>query len=95
MNLEEDVRLAIEACLPLLPDDGAKEVRHYLDHGEPEMAFEGCMLELISANQLPSDIGFAKLCALARGLGLEEESVFDGEFWSKFCRWGEELSHRA
>lgn len=92
MKLEEDVYSTIEVCLPFLPDDGAKEVRRYLEHGEPELAFEGCILELIRANRLPSGIAFSKLSALAKGLGLDEEPVFDGEFWVKFRRWGEQLS---
>lgn len=95
MSLEEDVKSTLEACIPFIPQDGAKEVRHYLDYGEPEMAFEGCMLELIKANRLPTGIAFSKLSVLARELGLHNESVFDGEFWINFCGWGEQLTNNG
>lgn len=95
MSLEEDVRSMLEACLPMLPDDGAKEVRHYLEHGEPAMAFEGCMIELISGGGLPPGVTFSGLAAIAGRLGLDKESVFDGEFWIKFCRWGEQISSNS
>lgn len=95
MSLEEEVRTALEACLPRLSDDAAREVRHYLEDDEPEMAFEGCMLALIGVDRLSAGVGFSTLSGLARRLRLDREPVFDGDFWGRFSRWGERLSGRV
>ncbi|MEM7245847.1 MAG: hypothetical protein AAF533_10920 [Acidobacteriota bacterium] len=88
MSQDERFDRIVRACWPLVDGDGQKEVRHYLEHGEPEMAFEGLMLELMTGDRFPSEVEFSDLQAMARAFRLDEESVFDGDFWEKFCRWG-------
>ena len=88
MDTDARVRVLYEASAPLLSEDAAKGVLHYLEHGEPEMALEGLVLELIAANAAPAGIEFTVWEALARELHLDDEPIFDGEFWRKFTDWG-------
>lgn len=61
-----------------------EEVRHYRNHAEYEMAFEGLVIELISVNKYPKRFDVAEWEKVAIAFNLHEESVFDGEFWDKF-----------
>ncbi len=79
----------IRTCRSLLPADAISEVEHYFAHGEHEMAFEGLVIELMRADVVPPAFAYEDWCALARELGLDKDSVFDGEFWTKFVTWGE------
>ena len=54
MDPETEVRSCVEACSNVLPPEGLTEVRHFLDHGEYEMAFEGLVLELIQNDATPA-----------------------------------------
>lgn len=88
MTDEEKVRDLFEECRHLIEDDGASRVSHYIDHNEHEMAFEGLVLELISADATPKNFQFSEWEELARRMRLAEDAVFDGDFWSKFLAWG-------
>ena len=78
----------IRACRSILPDNALDEVDHYFTHDEPAMAFEGLVMDLMEANVVPATFDFEEWCGLARDLGLEEDSVFDANFWMKFVTWG-------
>ena len=82
------VRVAafLEICVAMISASGVSEVRHYLDHDEPEMAFEGLILELIAAEAKPFD--FDKWRCLGLEMGVDTESVFEADFWCKFEAWG-------
>lgn len=62
-------------------------VRHYLDHDEYEMAFEGLFLDLIAHGSITSCDKLDVYLALGRSLNLEKESVLDGQFWPKLMRF--------
>ena len=87
MEEEKKVGEMISICRQLIAEDGAKEVQHFYDQGEFEMAFEGLVLELISADVAPSDISYGEWIALGKALKLDEESIFVGDFWDKFLNW--------
>jgi hypothetical protein len=89
MDAAERVRLFYEASSALISEDAAEGVRHYLEHGEHEMALEGLALELIAAKAAPAGIEFSAWEALARELHLDDEPTFDGDFWRKFTEWGQ------
>ncbi len=88
MDTDTQISEIIRACRSVLPDDAMKEVDHFFTHGEPEMAFEGLVIELMKADVVPPTYDYDEWCGLARDLGLDEDSVFDGEFWTKFVTWG-------
>ncbi len=65
-----------------LDDDSVDAVTHYLDHDEYEMAFEGLFIEIIGLDIAPL-IELKKSMEIGKLLKLNEESVFDIEFWDK------------
>ncbi len=89
MSTEPHIRRLLEACREQLDAEDVQSVVHLLEHGEPEMAFEGLVLDLIAADAYPENFQFAEWDALAKDLGLNKEAVFDGDFWSKFTKWGQ------
>ena len=91
MKHNEHIRRLFEACRHLISVDGAAQVQHYIEHGEHEMAFEGLVLELIAADATPPDFRFDEWEVLARQMGLVQDPVFDGDFWSKFVKWGNSI----
>lgn len=80
MSIETLVRKTLSA----LPEDGAKEVEHYLEHGEIEMALEGLLIELTVQGYVPEGTSFSELLLSAVELGLDREQVFDVNLWQKF-----------
>jgi hypothetical protein len=83
-EVEAAVRRLLAVARDSLPADAVLAVEHYLEHSEFEMAFEGLLLEIMQAfpNGFQADWPYYE--SLATGLKLDVESVFDGEFWSKF-----------
>ena len=61
---------------------------HYFNHDEYKMAFEGLIIELMVKKIYPGRFDFAEWKHLVKSYKLNEESVFDGAFWEKFCKWG-------
>lgn len=72
----------------IISKDGIDAVRHYFEHGEYEMSFEGLVIELMNAEIYPDNFIFSEWKELALKFGLDTESVFDGDFWRKFMVWG-------
>ncbi|PUA36421.1 hypothetical protein C8Z91_23730 [Paenibacillus elgii] len=68
--------------------EGLEEVKHFYEHGEYEMSFEGLVIEFMRINVYPTDFNFSDWKQLALDYGLHNNSVFDGDFWNKFYRWG-------
>tara|TARA_R100001132_G_scaffold27192_1_gene31385 strand:+ start:11263 stop:11754 length:492 start_codon:yes stop_codon:yes gene_type:complete len=85
--LREEVTGLIESCRGLLDQDGLAEVDHYLNHNEPEMAFEGLLIELIQANKVPDSFDVDQWKRIAQTAGLPAGGVFDEDIWNKFCIW--------
>ena len=91
MNVDRSLSARVASCFEdardVLGQDAIKEVTHFLKNGEYEMAFEGLVLELIATGGIPTGFVANAWESLGRELGLQQESVFDGEFWSKFGEW--------
>ena len=66
-----------------LDQEAIDAVKHYVEHDEYEMAFEGLFLEIIKLNEVPN-LNFAESKKVAIMLRLHESSVFDADFWTKF-----------
>ncbi|RYD58285.1 MAG: hypothetical protein EOP56_05010 [Sphingobacteriales bacterium] len=69
-----------------LGSDTVNTIFHYLDHAEYEMAFEILFIELMKLN-MAAPIDIAKSRELGVLLRLNEQSVFDSNFWEKFDRY--------
>lgn len=66
-----------------LDQESIDSVNHYLENDEYEMAFEGLFLEIMKLERnLKIDLKKSK--EIAELLKLNEESVFDFDFWKKF-----------
>jgi hypothetical protein len=63
-----------------------KETIHFLTYGEYEMSFEGLFIEIMNLTTIPP-IDFVEALKVARLLKLDEESVFDSDFWIKFEKY--------
>lgn len=50
------------------------------------MAFEGLFIEIMKLNLKP-EIDYKKAIQIAKVLGLDKESVFDGAFWFKLYHY--------
>ena len=85
--MEKEAANCLSASLTLLSEEGVKEVRHYLDHGEPEMALEGLLIELIGQDGTPDPFDYDEWIAIARQAGLDTDPVFDPEILLKFSAW--------
>ncbi|QDT42989.1 hypothetical protein Pan241w_30840 [Gimesia alba] len=87
-SFDQDVVNLIASCRSLLALEAMSGVDHYLNHGEPEMAFEGLLIELMKANRLPESFHSIHWEQMARSAGLiDEGGVFDYEIWNKFSVW--------
>jgi hypothetical protein len=92
MNIETKLKAIsfIEDSLgilqPVVAEDAFREVKHYLDCDEYEMAFEGLFIELMQLKELPP-IDLVKSRQIALLLGLDKESVFKSDFWISFERF--------
>lgn len=72
----------------LLSNEDIKEVEHYFNHSEYEMAFEGLFIELIKLGKYPKGFNFLEWKALGEQFNLDKEFVFDETIWKKFLVWG-------
>ncbi len=67
-----------------LDGESKKAVQHYILHDEYEMAFEGLCVELLKLEETKVD--WDACLNIARQLGLDKDSVFDSELWTKISR---------
>ena len=81
--VEEFVNSILEQLKNILDVDTVNFVQHYLNHDEYEMAFEGLFIEIMKLDKMPK-IDFSKSKEIAEILMLDQDSVFDFEFWKKF-----------
>lgn len=64
-------------------------VQHYIEHDEYEMAFEGLFIEIMKLEEIPK-IDLFKSKEIGKSLKMNEESVFDFDFWNKFDNYVKE-----
>ncbi len=73
--------------LPLLQQEAIDTIRHYLEHGEHEMAFEVLALSLITGELYPSGFIGPAWSELAVELGLDKDAVLDAAILEKLDAW--------
>ena len=82
-SAEEDFKIGFGMCMPTLSAEAKKNVQHYLNHGELEMAFESLGLSVKAEGIHVPRAARELLYPLGAGLGLIEESVFSATFWKE------------
>lgn len=87
MSTHSEVEAFVRSFADSLSSDARTEIQHYLDHGEPEIAFEGLVLELGGQDVSPWQQPRAAWLSLAERLGLREESVLTGDLWGRLSSW--------
>lgn len=88
--MEEKLKIIIEKCVAILDAESIKEVWHFYDHGEYEMALEGLLIELTTARKYPSNYDFNQLNELVLYYDLKNEAVFDVNIWEKYICWSKQ-----
>lgn len=88
-DFESILKKYIDLLEPILPKGELKEVRHYFDHGEYEMALEGLLIELIHAKKHPKNFNYVEWEEMTKNYNLDKESIFDDDIWDKFVKWGQ------
>ena len=67
-----------------LNSETIEAVKHYLDHDEFEMAFEGLFLDLMKIENFHFLMECEECKEIALSMNLDSDSVFDAAFWEKF-----------
>ena len=83
----ETVAKCIKSCEAFLPRETITEVRHFFEHDEIEMAFEGLLIDLMKGEQYPDGFDYEQWCKVILDLGLHEETNFVGDVWESFQSW--------
>ncbi|MBP0595964.1 hypothetical protein J8I87_41385 [Paraburkholderia sp. LEh10] len=73
--------MLLEKYEAVLDDETLESVRHFIEHDEYEMAYEGLFIELMKVHFNPQDIDMEGCLRIGELLGLSRESIFDGDFW--------------
>jgi hypothetical protein len=81
--IKEFIQMTLESIQLKLDKESIDFVSHYINHDEYEMAFEGLFIEIMKLAKAPK-IDFIESKKVGELLKLDEESVFDFEFWEKF-----------
>ena len=84
---QQKIEFIVDKCTDILCSEAIREVRHYLDQGELEIAFEGLFLELIQVGRIPESIDKVSCVQLAKYFHLDVESVLDDNFWVKLTHF--------
>lgn len=81
--IKEFIQFILKTVNLKLDKKSIDSVNHYVDHDEYEMAFEGLFLEIMQLKEI-LEIDWQKSKEVGKLLKLDEESVFDFDFWNKF-----------
>ena len=84
---QKKTELLLQQCEGILCAEAADDVRHYIEHGEPEMAFEGLFIELMRIGRVPESVDKKSCVKLGEYLNLDVETVLDDDFWIKFTEF--------
>ena len=89
-DIKEYILLTLEIVESKLDSESIDYINHYINHDEYEMAFEGLFLEIMKLEEIPK-IDFLKSKKIGELLKLNEESIFDIDFWYKFKNYLEKI----
>ena len=80
---EADFKIALGLCSPFLSSEAMKDVEHYLNNAELEIAYESLGLSL-NAERVDVPMSAKKiLFSMGPVLGLDKEGVLNANFWKE------------
>jgi hypothetical protein len=80
---ENDFKIAFGICAPLLSFEAAKDIEHYVQHSELEMAYESLGMSLKAENvEVPRAVKEI-LYPLGPLLEVDKEGVLNANFWEE------------
>ncbi|MET3696516.1 hypothetical protein SAMN05877753_103237 [Bacillus oleivorans] len=85
---EEQLERFIISSKEIIGNEGVKEIEHFFNHREYEMAFEGLLIELTTIGKYPKVFNFSDWKMLGERYHLDKEAVFAVDIWEKFIEWG-------
>lgn len=85
---ESFINEVLSIVTPNLEKDLILFVDHYLSHAEYEMAFEGLFIAIMKLDTVPP-IDWRQSVEMAKKLKLNEESIYEEDFWSRFSKYSE------
>lgn len=86
-SIYEDLSKLIASSRPYISKEGGDLAFDYIEHDEPELAFEALFLSLMKVNYLPASLDKNKWRSIGKYLHLDGEGVLDADFWSKFLKF--------
>ena len=86
---ESFIKEVLSIVTPKLEKDLIAFVKHYLYHAEYEMAFEGLFIAIMKFDTVPV-IDWRKSVEMAKKLNLNVETIYDENFWARFCKYVED-----
>lgn len=79
--VKDRLAVLLEKYENVLDKETSESVRHFIEHDEYEMGYEGLFIELMKINFNPRDIDMKEYLRIGGLLGLSRESIFDCDFW--------------
>jgi hypothetical protein len=86
---ESFIKEVLSIVTPDLEKDLIFFVDHYLYHAGYEMAFEGLFIAIMKFDTVPL-IDWNRSAEMAKKLKLNEETIYDEGFWSRFSKYIED-----
>jgi hypothetical protein len=81
--IRDQLLALVETYKEVLDKETVESVRHFVDHDEYEMGYEGLFIELMKAGFNPGDMKFDLYLNIGKLLGLDKKNVFVDGFWKK------------
>ena len=86
-EIKKDIEILLNEYKNLFDNKTNNAIKHYIEHDEYEMAFEGLFIDIIKQNNWISDKSITYYLEIGMQLSLDKESVFDPDFWMKLNCW--------
>jgi hypothetical protein len=83
---EADFKAALRECAPLLSVEALKDVKHYVENAELELAYESLILSLNEECVLVPPVCKKLLYPMADLLGITQDGVLIGTSWPSLSR---------
>lgn len=85
-NVKHFIQRTLKEVESRIGQQSIDSINHYVDHDEYEMAFEILFLIIMELKDFPK-IDLLKSKQMAEFLKLNEETVYDTDFWNSFISY--------
>jgi len=80
------IRMVLLIVSDSIDNESVQIINYYLAHDEYEMSFEILFIEIMLLKQ-PPGIDFLTALDIGKKIRLDQESIFDSNFWNKFEKY--------